>query len=155
MKDKKASTIAKSFVQHLFLVYGVCLWPFELIFGKPCLLPPLLNEKPSPIYNAEQYYKELHYKLSQAYEIARLYLEKSKSNRVKKSHTNIHPIQIVIGDLVWLECKAHHKLGNLRIGPYEVIEIKEPNATIQDIRSPNNKQTVNKNRLKLYNNNRQ
>lgn len=66
---------------------------------------------------------------------------------MKNYYNNIQPIQLTIGDLVWLEDNAHHKLGNLRIGPFKVIKIDETNATIQELKTPKNAQTVHKNRL--------
>lgn len=124
--------------------------PFELIFGKPCPMPNSVQNKPTPIYNPEHYYKELHFKLSRAYQLAQSCIEKSKKKRVNNYNVNTKPLQLAVGDLVWLENNAHHKLGNLRIGPYEVTKINTPNATIRDLKSPNKEQTVHKNRLRKY-----
>ena len=120
--------------------------PFELVFGRQPNYPSsLLNAKNiDPVYNIENYSKELKFRLQTTATKAREMLELAKLKRI--SSTSSNPINLNIGDTVYLQNENRRKLDQVYIGPFKIIDINHPNVVIQDILG--NSQTVHKNRIK-------
>lgn len=123
--------------------------PFELIFGKtPSELNHIYTEKIDPIYNFDNYAKQLKYNLQTAHKMAQDLLQKAKEiakiqyDRKEISNT------INIRDLVLVKSESKNKLDALYIGPFEVTEVTEFNITFK---YKNSLKTVHKNRVKKYN----
>lgn len=120
--------------------------PYELVFAKKPILPPsILSGKIDPIYNVDNYIKEAKYRLQKAHEKARLIIEKMKINSKSQYDKNSNPINIKIGEKVYLECKPYNKHEPIYTGPYEVISIEHPNVIIKI--KENKTEIVHKNRL--------
>lgn len=99
-----------------------------------------------PIYNYDQYYAELKYKLQATAIRTRNIIDKVKNNRNTKQQVTAKPINIEIDDLVMLENLNRNKLDKVYKGPYKVINITHPNITILD-EATNIQHTVHKNRV--------
>lgn len=105
--------------------------PFELIFGKTANLPQdLLDNNLGPIYNFDDYKKELLFKLLKSHEIAKQKLLEQKQKRKENFDTNLNPISLSINDTVYIKNEARKKLNAFYLEPYTVIEISEPNCKV-------------------------
>ena len=122
--------------------------PFELMFGKTATLPNNARKPESikPLYNYEQYYSELKFKLQTAATKTNQLLEEIKHKRNLAQQSKINPIQITINDKVMLQNENRTKLDKIYNGPYKIIDIEHPNVTLLD-ENTNQKHTVHKNRL--------
>lgn len=122
--------------------------PYELVFGKMATLPNNLKNptRIEPIYNYDQYYAELKYKLQATAIRTQNIIDKVKNNRNTKQQVTAKPINIEIDDLVMLENPNRNKLDKVYKGPYKVINIAHPNITILD-EATNIQHTVHKNRV--------
>lgn len=120
--------------------------PFELVFGRvEKIQNDLIKNKIDPIYNVEDYYLELKYRLQVAFQRTREYLEQSKNNLITKQD-KINPIQLAVGSKVALKNENRKKLDAVYKGPFIVEKILDPNIIIKCPVS-NISQTVHKNRL--------
>jgi hypothetical protein len=126
--------------------------PFELVFGKICRLPSNLENDLEPLYNFDDYPKELKYRLQHARNDARSNLLQSKQNRKEKFDKKCRDKTYKVGDRVLVTNEARtNKLEALFKGPYDIVEDKDPNVVI----NVGNKQVeVHKNRVKLYTGNK-
>lgn len=123
--------------------------PFELVFGKKPTLPcDILNGQIDPIYNIDNYVKEFKFRLQNAHNQSVKIIEKMKFRNKLYYDRNINPIDIKIGELVFMNKEPYDKHNKIRTGPYEVLEINHPNVTIK---MGNKKYVVHKNRLSLLN----
>jgi hypothetical protein len=124
--------------------------PFELVFGKICVLPSniaTVQDIVDPLYNVDDYVCELKYRLQCAHKDAHENLEKSKIKR-----KNIYDLSVRIktyqpGDLVLLKNEQRKKLDPIFNGPFKVLEEKGPNVELE---INNKKQVVHKDRVKPY-----
>lgn len=119
--------------------------PYELIFGKqPILAFDILNGNIDPVYNIENYAREMKYRLQKAHNETVEIIKKMKLKNKYYYDRNLNPLNIKIGDLVFLEKEPYDKHSSIRTGPFSVININEPNVTIM---KNNQKYEVHKNRL--------
>jgi Integrase zinc binding domain/Integrase core domain len=125
------------------------LTPMICLFGFPADIPSNLKRKPEPVYNAEDYYMQIRYKLQRAHQIARKNMIKSKIRAKKYYDKTINPVKFKIGDKVMLKNPIiKNKFSKIWTGPYEVVEINSPvNVTIKEGRK---RKRINNNRLKKY-----
>lgn len=118
--------------------------PFELVFGKQATLAyDVLSGQIDPIYNIDSYAKELKYRLQTAHHMTVEIINKMKQRNKKYYDRDTNPLDIKMGDLVFIEKEPYNKHKKIRNGPFKVLEIDEPNATI---RMENKKYLVHKNR---------
>jgi hypothetical protein len=124
--------------------------PYELVFGNKCNLPSNLTFENNidPLYNYDDYPKELKYRLQKAHCEARKNLLDSKLLRQHKYNCKAFPTTYVKGDLVLLKNQVRDKLDPVYIGPYEVIEEVSPNVKII---KDGKEYLVHKNNTKMYN----
>ena len=122
--------------------------PFELIFGTQANYPSKItnNTRIDPIYNYDAYFKELKHKLQTAALKAKTLLEQSKQKRINTQSKFSNPINVHIGDQVWLKKENRRKLDPVYSGPFTIVNIQHPNVTIVNQIS-NEKQIVHKNRI--------
>lgn len=120
--------------------------PFELLFGRLGSLPNSLTGTIDPLYNADDYSKEIKYRLQLTWNRARAMLTRNKQTRVQ-GDTNVNPIALCMGDQVKLSRENRHKFDSHYTGPYTVTDIQNVNVTITD---GTGTQVVHKNRLVLY-----
>ena len=125
--------------------------PYELIFGKVANLPnEEILQSDNKIYNIDDYAKEVKFRLIEANKKAQELITNAKIKRKQVYDKNINPINIDIGDLVYLKNENRKKLDNPYKGPYEVIELNGVNTKIK---IGSNVKKVHNNRLKKYNTN--
>ena len=131
-------------------VHGYC--PYELVFGK---IPNQFNKfdnlnKLTPLYNIEDYSKEIRYRLELAHLRAKELLIKNKNSIKRYYDNNVKELNIDIGDKVILMNEVGHKLDFKYKGPYRIDRIDD-NGNVVIVGKNNKKQTVHKDRLKIYN----
>lgn len=125
--------------------------PFELIFGHTANLPGNLKNpnEIEPIYNYDEYFTELRYKLKVAAQKTNELINRIKLKRQQNQIENTKPNTIELNDYVMLENRNRTKFDKIYKGPYKVIEINHPNITIID-ENNNQKYTVHKNNAVKY-----
>lgn len=129
--------------------------PFELLFGYKANIPTSAQRKPEVVYNYDDYSNELKSRLQHCHEIARESLISNKHKAKTFYDKRINPLSIVEGDKVLLRNERNipgrnKKLESIYMGPYEVIQIKNPTNTV--IKVGKKLVTVHNNRLKLFHN---
>ena len=121
--------------------------PWELVFGRQPTLPTDILTKVDPIYNHEDYVKELKFKLQLSAKNTAVWLDNAKTDLINK-RDKINPITLSIGSKVKLRIEARKKFDDVYEGPFEVINIQHPNVTIKD--KDGKEKVVHKNRIILY-----
>lgn len=122
--------------------------PYELVFGKMCILPSnLRNNVVDPLYNQDNYALELKYRLQVASKEAYKNLVISKNKRKDSWDKKCNPIQYKKGDLILIKNETGKKLDKVFNGPYIVLSENEPNVTVKIEKKV---ETVHKNRTKRY-----
>jgi Integrase zinc binding domain len=122
--------------------------PFELVFGKSCVLPSnIVNASAEPLYNPDNYFCELKYRLKCACKEAQENLIKSKIKRKVNYDSQTKPYRYQPGDLILLKNEQRKKLEPIFTGPYKVINDSNPNLEIE---LKDKKYLVHKNRVKPY-----
>lgn len=132
------------------MVHGYC--PYELVFGK---IPQGLHtfntiDRVEPLYNVEDYSKEIKYKLEIAYTRAKTLMNRYKERQKIYYDRNSKNIEVKIGDKILLKNETGHKLDGKYTGPYKVISLKD-NGNIEISVKGNKNQIVHKDRIKIYN----
>lgn len=125
--------------------------PHELVYGKSPNLPNFLNfEEIEPIYDLENYAKEIRKNLQVSQNAARLSQEARKLDRHRLSEEGARPIKLSPGDLVKLTNDSRiQKQDPWYSGPYVVVEVGESNCVIMH-KANRNVMEVHKNRLATY-----
>lgn len=123
--------------------------PFELVYGKKANLPQNLTKSIiQPVYNLEQYYSEMKFKLQKSHAIARTKLIEEKIDRTNKLNENTNPIHVTVNDLVYITNETRKKLDPFYNGPYKVIKVEQCNCTVENLVSGKTTE-VHKNRYIL------
>lgn len=124
--------------------------PYELVYSfKPNLPDFLIQAKIDPLYNLENYAKEMKFKLQTSLARARKFLNDTKSQRVIKFNESIDEVKIKEGDLVKVRVEARNKFDPWFKGPFKVVSIDYPNCTVKI----NDKQemTIHLSKVKKFN----
>lgn len=126
--------------------------PFELLFGHEARLPSVLQEKPTPRYNYEDYVHELKGRMQTAHAVARDRLIQSKVRSKVDYDRKTAPVMLKKGDKVPLYDESlrrgrSRKLSAQWAGPCEVLVVDGVNATIK---RGKNTTKVHVNRLKPF-----
>ena len=106
---------------------------------KPNIPDFLTVEKVQPVYNVDNYAKELKYKLQTAQLNAREFLLSRKMNRKRntKYDEKANCVEVKPGELVKVVRENRTKFEPKYSGPYEVVSVETPNITLKS--SPNGK----------------
>lgn len=121
--------------------------PFELVFGRKANLPVNTFDKIDPVYNTDNYIKELKYRLQITNKRARELIVKYKNKMKEIYDKNSNEIVLNVGDKIKIRDFAKHKLDSVYRGPYVVKEISEENVIAEDPVTQK-KVTVHKNRVR-------
>jgi hypothetical protein len=121
--------------------------PYEVLFGKIANIPGKLQQIPKPLYNFDDVVLEIKHKMQNCQQQARERLMKFKEAQGQKVKSNEYSFKD--NYLVLLRVETRQKLEPLWKGPFEIQEIKRPNAVIQGV-GKRKKQEVHINRLKPY-----
>ena len=129
-------------------VHNYC--PYELIFAKLPNSFTQFNEvdRISPLYNVDNYAKEVKFRLEVANKRAQLLLNKHKQNQKLVYDRNSIDISLKAGDLVLLKNETGHKLEQQYKGPFTIKKILLRNNVQKIDNRTNKEQIVHKNRLK-------
>lgn len=125
--------------------------PHELVYGKSCLLPSNFRGRKTyiePLYNYEDYAKELKYRLQKALSDARETLLKTKTQRKETFDKNTKQKPFKIGDKVMLKSENRKKLEPTFKGPYDIIDVGSNDVNCK-IKIGNKIPVVHKNRLRV------
>lgn len=123
--------------------------PFELMFGRTPRSPEILqNITIEPIYNFDNFAKELKYNLQNANFLAKNLLIKSKELNKTQYDKNVTNRDFKKHDYVLILGK-NHKLETTYDGPYVIIDIDDFNVTLKHEQN-NQTKTVHKNMLIKY-----
>lgn len=127
--------------------------PFELVFGRTPEFPTKLSNKPSPVYNYDNYSKLLKFYLERAHHFARNNLIDAK-HKYKTDYDKLTTTKnFRVDDLVLIKNNAHKvgecsKLAPKWLGPFRIIKIISPVNYI--IKQNNKNKTYHVNNLKKY-----
>lgn len=104
--------------------------PFELIYGRQANIPQSMQNINiiEPVYDYDSYLAELKFKIQTAAKNTRELLKDNKANRINMQTTEANPIDIQVGNTVWLKIENRRKLDKVFAGPFEVLQIDHPNV---------------------------
>lgn len=120
--------------------------PYELVFGHSHNLPEnFLSENVTPLYNHEDYAKLIKYQLQTISRRVKSLIEAEKIKRKLEYDRKTNPINLKIGDKIYLTNEARTKLDSFYKGPFEVIKILDNNNV--EISYGSSSKIVHKNRL--------
>lgn len=106
--------------------------PYELVYGKRCNLPSIIEQPIKPTYNLDNYAQEIERNLQIAQSFARGFLLKLKIARKSDYDKHIRPLEVKQGDLVKITNEARNtRIDSFYKGPYRVISIEEPNCILK------------------------
>lgn len=122
--------------------------PYEIIFGRESILPnELFSGVVDPIYDVENYSKELKYILQTVHQNTVELVKKMKIRSKQNYDNKAKPLgKLNVGEQVLLEVQPYHKFKNKYSGPHTFVEEKNSNATLKTI--DNKFITVHKNRIR-------
>lgn len=94
--------------------------PFELIYGKQCNIPSnLCSSVIEPVYNLDNYAKNLKFRLQKAQQDVKSNLLESKIVRKKRYDTYLKPVTYNKGDKLLLKNDgSNNKFDNIYLGPF-------------------------------------
>lgn len=123
--------------------------PYELVFGKlPKLLECTLNNELDPVYNIDDFAKEVKFKLQLAHIHAQDLLNKAKLRNKLNYDKTSNPIDLTKGNKVIMTNDGRkQKHEQTYKGPFVVDEVKKSNVIIKDTNTNKTKE-VHKNRLR-------
>lgn len=122
--------------------------PYELIFGKkPHSLDIFNNNAIEPLYNIDNYAKELKFKLQVAHAMAKRLVELSKIEHKHHYDKYLNEIDLKIGDKILVKNNDGHKLDQQYLGPFIISKIDDKNVSVTD---NGTEHVIHKNRIKKY-----
>ena len=122
--------------------------PYELVFGYKPNIPDSISKNVDLLYNYDDYFYDLKFKLQNSFKIAHDRLVKGKEKSKQYYDQNTCNKIFNIGDQVFLKNEARKsKLDSLWLGPYLVVEVISPENT--KILIGRSERVVHNNRLKL------
>lgn len=116
------------------------------MFGRKCQLPSLIQRE-DPLYNFEDYGKELKYRLQYAHRDAKQKLLDKKITLSNKSGETLKKMKFEEKQRIFVKKEKTKKLENLNEGPYEVIQDMGSNILI---RKNGKIEQIHKNRAILF-----
>ena len=132
------------------VVHGYC--PYELVFGRIPNNVEMFNTDNdiAPLYNVDDYSKEVRFRLEIAYRRVRQMIDRAKFKQKEFYDEKSRGMKLEKGDLVLIRNEAGHKLESKYLGPFKVIDLRlNGNVIIED--NKKKKQLVHSDRLKIYN----
>lgn len=122
--------------------------PYELVFGKVSNLPSSIITKVEPLYNFEDYPRELKYRLQQAWSDSRSNLIGTKVKRKEKYDLKTNTYKYKVGDLILVKNESGNKLEPIYKGPFMITDIIPPNLVIN--LKNETEELIHMNRTKLF-----
>lgn len=106
----------------------------------------LAKEEIDPIYNIENYAKEVKYRMQKTHQLAKNLINKHKIKNKKIYDKTAKPLDINTNDKVLIQKEPRNKHESIYQGPYTVIRSNEANVTVLDEKTQKEK-TFHKNRV--------
>lgn len=124
--------------------------PFYLVYGRPSNMPSNLTKtnEPDPIYDADDYSKQLRLKLQVSHKDVRKRLIQNKTTKTDKTNKDALHQHYKRNDLVLIKNETGTKLDQKYIGPFPIMEDLGPNVRVQ---IKQKEDIIHKNRIKRYN----
>ncbi len=108
--------------------------PYELIFGiKPTTPINIDLNKVEPVYNIDNYSKEIKYRLQHTHFKVQEILHKNKLKNKIYYDRNVNPINLSINDNILIENEPRDKQRSIYSGPFKVVDIKDQNVEYYDV----------------------
>lgn len=124
--------------------------PFELTFGKrPTPFEFTENQTIDPLYNYDNYAKEIRFRLQTAHKQAMELIEKSKLRNKQYYDKMAKPNDFKVSDKILIIDETRHKHEPIYKGPYIIDKINDCNLEIIDINT-NKRKIVHKNNARKY-----
>jgi hypothetical protein len=105
--------------------------PYKLLFGRIANIQGKLQQTPQPLYNFDDIILEIKRKMQNCQQLAKERLIKFKEMQSQKVKSNEYKRNK--NDLVLLRVETRQKLEPLWKGPFEIQEIRKPNAIFQGL----------------------
>lgn len=118
--------------------------PFEIMFGKRAILNSINVKRIDPIYNVDDYVKELKYRLQKCHGEACKIIEKMKQRNKEYYDRKCTKTDYRIGDKFLIKKEPYNKFNPIYTGPYKIIALTDQNLTYYD--DKDNIKTIHKNR---------
>jgi hypothetical protein len=106
--------------------------PYEVIFGRIANVPGRLQQTAQLLYNFDDIVLSIKQRMQTCQQLARERLIKFKESQGQAAISFDHEFKR--DDLVLLKVEARHKLEPLWKGPFEIKDVKRPNAIIQEVK---------------------
>lgn len=141
------------FTYNTFVHESTSYSPFQLVFLKTPRAPQKLSSNTiDPIYNIDDYVKEMKFRLQTAHKDARDYqvnIKQVRKNLYDKKFV-VNTKDFAVGDFVLIRSGAPHKLDSVYDGPHQIVSVDDSNVYVS-IR--NKLRKIHKNRVKLFRSN--
>ena len=131
------------------VVHGYC--PYELVFGRIPNNVEMFNTDNdiAPLYNVDDYSKEVRFRLEIAYRRVRQMIDRAKFKQKEFYDEKSRGMKLEKGDLVLIRNEAGHKLESKYLGPFKVIDLRlNGNVIIED--NKKKKQLVHRDRSTVW-----
>lgn len=110
-------------------------------------MPNETNTNIDPIYNIENYSKEIKYRLQKTNILAKQLINKHKERNKIFYDKSSKPIKLQINDKVLIQKQPYDKHRNIYKGPFSITKIDGANVTIFNNETKQD-ETVHKNRIR-------
>lgn len=133
-----------------YVKYYVHCYNTTPIFGNKCSNCSGMNlGQIEPVYNLNNYSKELKFKLQLAHSKARICIDKHTISNKSQYDKKNNPIDLKLGDNVLVIDETRHKFDPIYKGPFIVTHIDSYNVKLLDLKSKKHF-VVHKNRVSKY-----
>lgn len=123
------------------------LCPYELVYGRKPNFPESFNSNTiDPVYNIDNYAKEIKYKIQLGCKMAKKLLENSKIQSKSQYDKALNQCDINIGDKIFVLDETRNKFSKIYNGPFLIKNIDAPNVSYLDTKF-NKIKTVHKNNV--------
>lgn len=119
-----------------------------MLFGESQQLNEIFTGEIEPIYNIDDYVKELKYKLQLAHDQAIHFTKRNKEINKFYYDQKTNSIKISVGDQIKIEKEPRNKHKQIYEGPFTVQEIQNENLIFFD--KSGKRQTIHKNRTAKF-----
>ena len=121
--------------------------PYELVYGKLPTLPYLENVRNTPVYNLDNFAREMQQKLAHTQKMAHDKLVEFKQKQNDAINATLTPCNFKVGDTVKLKIDTTSKWQKPYSGPYRIVHTDGVNSVIL---KDNRQYKTHNNRLRLF-----
>lgn len=123
--------------------------PFEMIFARRANMPHEIfaNNQIEPVYNVDNYVKEIKHKLQIAHKETKGLIEKIKLRNKLNYDKNINRVEFNVGDKIKIQNEPYDKFKQIYSGPFIITRMENENLFIN---LNGREYKIHKNRVLLY-----